>query len=215
MYAIREMHPDDRNAVAALWDRRVRWADRHGLGPLHPEPPAGAHVAAALPLVLTCDTTVAASATVLPADPAAGTAEAGEPVLDVTRLVTDPDLPMPEAGPLSWIVLAWIGDLAARNAYAWVRMRIAPPRLADHLRTNLAWELQHPTSVQHHGGDAHHVLRRRAQISDAIHALVRTPAATGRDTTPPVPLTAVDSATQPGSRALPPLLAPHPAGRAS
>ncbi|WP_331759709.1 hypothetical protein [Streptomyces anulatus] len=172
MYAIREMLPDDQPAAERLWARRVSWARKRGIGPIHTAPLAAAS-AAPLPLVLTCDGTVVALATLsFPVDlGGADQTQGGEQNLYLERLVTDPDMPMPEAGSLSWITTTVISDVAARNGYDWVRMRVVPARLTAHLRTRLAWKLD---ATERRDGVAVHLLRRPAERSDAIRVLVPT-----------------------------------------
>lgn len=158
MYAIREMMPDDQPAAELLWARRVNSARTRGIGPIHTAPLSAASTAV-LPLVLTCDGTVVALATLsFPVD-LGGTdpTQGGERTLYLERLVTDPDMSMPEAGSLSWIATTVISDVAARQGYDWVRMRVVPTRLAAHLRTRLAWELD---ATVRRGGATVHLLRR-------------------------------------------------------
>ncbi|MBK3586334.1 hypothetical protein JHN49_22330 [Streptomyces sp. MBT57] len=175
MYAIREMLPDDQPAAERLWARRVDWARKRGIGPIHTAPLAAAS-AAPLPIVLTCDGTVVALATLsFPVDlGGADQTQGGEQNLYLERLVTDPDMPMPEAGSLSWIATTVISDVAARNGYDWVRMWVVPARLARltaYLRTRLAWELD---ATVRRDGVTVHLLRRPAERSDAIRVLVPT-----------------------------------------
>lgn len=87
--------------------------------------------------------------------------------------MTDPDVPMPEAAPLSWIFTTRISDVAAREGYDWVRMRVASDRLAEHLQVRLAWKLE---ATVHRDGTPVHYLRQRAERNDAVQALA--PAAT-------------------------------------
>lgn len=197
MYALREMQPDDQPAAGDLWARRVTWARAHGISPIRTTPLAPADIGAALPLVLTCDNTVVALATVVfPAvlDDADQT-RYGEQALRLERLVSDPDVSVPEGGSLSWILTTCISDVAAREGFDWMRMEVAPTRLAAHLRTHLAWHLD---ATVRRGGATVHLLRRRTERSDAIRALVRTPIMTA-------PLRSPTRATaRLGSRVLPP-----------
>ncbi|WP_435598432.1 hypothetical protein [Streptomyces anulatus] len=211
MYAIREMLPDDQPAAELLWARRVDWAETRGISPIHPAPLAAAN-AAQLPLVLTCDGTVAALATLsFPGDLCgADQPQRGEQTLYLERLVTDPGIPMPEAGSLSWIFTTVIGDVAARQGYDWVRMRVVPARLAAHLQTRLAWELD---ATVRRGGATEHLLRRPAERCDAIRALVPTRARADVNQGRPPSASPVEASLPASRRALPPVLAQHPAGR--
>ncbi|MFJ7412852.1 hypothetical protein ACIQWZ_18845 [Streptomyces sp. NPDC098077] len=194
MYAIREMLPDDQPAAERLWARRVQWARTRGIGPIRITPSAAASTAA-LPLVLTCDGTVVALATVaFPADlDSDDRTQTPDRDLRLERLVTDPDVSMPEAGSLSWIVTTCISDVAARTGYDWVRMQIAPARLAEHLRAQLAWQLE--ATVRSEGATIH-LLRRPSERSDAVRALVRTQV--------PPPGSPTEAVSRPGSgRCLP------------
>ncbi|MEU0100400.1 hypothetical protein [Streptomyces sp. NPDC006267] len=176
MYAIREMLPDDQTAAVQLWARRVTWARARGIGPIRATPLTVVSTAA-MPLVLTLDGTVVALATVtFPADPdSGGTAQDREQTLHLERLVTDPAVSMPEAASLSWIITTRIRDVAARAGYGWVRMQVGPARLAAHLQTRLAWRLD---ATVHRDGVPVHLLRQRAERSDAVRALVPAPATT-------------------------------------
>lgn len=185
MYVIREMEPGDLPAVARLWKKRQDGARTHRVGPIRYAPLADAEVAAAVPLVFTCDNTVVALAAVALADPTTvGEPRGGNRTLDVVQLVTDPDTPMPANGPLSWIVTSWISDLADSLGCDWLRMRIVPPRLAEHLQTRLAWE---PESAVHGNGASVHFLRHPAVRSDAIHALVHADTGTREEHGPSRP----------------------------
>ncbi|WP_217231280.1 hypothetical protein [Streptomyces anulatus] len=211
MYAIRELLPTDQPAAELLWARRVNWARTHGIGPIR-IPPLAAASAAPLPLVLTCDSTVVALATLtFPADlNGADRTQGRGPTLYLERLVTDPDIHMPEAGPLSWIATTGISDVAARKGYDWMRMRVAPARLAAHLQTRLAWELD--GTVRRDGATVH-LLRRPAERSDAIRALVPTRALADVDRGMPASASPVEAVLPASRRVLPPVLARHSAGR--
>ncbi|MFJ5850534.1 hypothetical protein [Streptomyces sp. NPDC092903] len=179
MYVIREMEPGDRLAITRLWEKRQDWARTRGVDPICCAPLAYAVVVSALPLVFTCDAIVVAVAAVALTDPTTvGEPRGGGRTLDVVQLVTDPDTPMPADGSLSWIVTAWISDLADTLGCDWLGMRVVPRRLAEHLQTKLAWELE---SVAQQNGDTVHLLRRPAERSDAIHALVHAASGTGEE----------------------------------
>ncbi|MFJ1954596.1 hypothetical protein ACIOGT_25600 [Streptomyces microflavus] len=176
MYAIHEMVPEEQPAAEQLWAKRLAWARARGIGPIRTTPLATARTA--MPLVLTSEGVVVALAVVtFPPDfDSDGQAPDRGRALGLDRLVTDPDVPMPEAAPLSWIFTTRISDVAAREGYDWVRMRVASDRLAEHFQVRLAWQLE--ATVHRDGTPVHH-LRQRAERNDAVQALApattRTP----------------------------------------
>ncbi|MFH9561223.1 hypothetical protein ACH4K7_33320 [Streptomyces globisporus] len=167
MYAIREMVLEDQPAAERLWARRLAWARARGIGSIRTAPLATARTA--MPLVLTFEGVVVALAVVtFPPDFDDGQAPDRGLALGLDRLVTDPDVPMPEAAPLSWIFTTRISDVAAREGYDWIRMRVASDRLAEHFQVRLAWQLE---ATVHHDGSPVHLLRQRAERNDAVQAL--------------------------------------------
>ncbi|MET9661734.1 hypothetical protein [Streptomyces sp. NPDC006510] len=183
MYEIREMLQDDLPAVTALWRARVRWAEYRGIGLIRYCPLTAAEQAAAQPFVLTCDGAVVATATTVDQTPHAGwtAREAAQRAVGLVRIVTDPAL---AADRLSWVITSWVRDRAARTGHAWVRIRVAPPRLALHLSEHLAWEPVR--TVRTADGGTAHLLQHEAREIPGIRALVQdAPAISGLAGTPP------------------------------